>query len=159
MRRLWECSDWNTFLENNRRKGVRLRFDKDVDDEVRRASKEFVNWLRRRYDFPMRVPIYFKASRTIRSLDGEEVSATFFGPYDKTLEPYIRIAVGDYKDLLDERGKDNALGAILHSVAHELSHYFQWIKDYNFLEERCERQARYYASEILYDYAEVREHP
>ena len=95
----------------------------------------------------------------------------FFGPIDLHEEPYIRIAVGDYEDLLRERfhgdiqeGKDNALAAILCSIAHELSHYFQWIKDQEAwceLEDhtKYERQAAYYAREIVRDYADVVDHP
>lgn len=159
MRRLWECKDWSYFIKQKCRTGVRLRFDKDVDPEVKRACKEFVSWLRTQYEFPMRVPIYFKAAKNIVSIDGQMASAAFWGPYDKSQEPYIRIAVGDYQELLAERGKDNALAANLGAIAHELSHYYQWIKDYNFDVEKCERQAKYYAREILYDYAETREHP
>lgn len=159
MRRLWECKDWNTYIDGNCRKGVRLRFDKAVDKEVKRACKEYVCWLRTQYDFPIRVPIYFKASKYVTSSTGEQVSAIFFGPYDKTLEPYIKVSVGDYQDLLEKNGKDNALAAILHSITHELSHYYQWIKEYDFDTEKLERQAQYYATEILYDYAEIREHP
>lgn len=159
MRKLWECENWGNFVSNNCRKGVRLRFDKNVDEEVKRACTEFVYWLKIKYEFPVRIPIYFKASKKIISLEGEEVSATFFGPYNKSVEPYIRISVGDYQELLEERGKDNALAAILHSIAHELSHYYQWLKGYEFDDAKKERQAQYYAREILYDYAEVREHP
>ena len=116
--------------------------------------------LREEYEFPMRVPIYFRAKKNIVSQKtGELVSATFWGPYDKTLEPYIRIAVGDYEDLLRDSGQDNALAAILHSIAHELTHYFQWIKDLNFVDSRGEKQALYYSREIIYDYAETRDHP
>lgn len=159
MRRLWECKDWNIFVVDNCRKGVRLRFDKTVDKEVRRACKEYVRWLRTKYDFPMRVPIYFKASKYVTMSTGEKISAIFFGPYDKSLEPYIKISVGDYQDLLEEVGKDNALAAILHSITHELSHYYQWIKEYDFDTEKRERQAQYYATEILCDYAEIKKHP
>lgn len=83
----------------------------------------------------------------------------FFGPYDKTEEPYIKVSVGDYEERLRRFGKDNALAGNLQSMAHELSHYFQWLKDLDFCEEREERQAKYYAVEILHDYAETREHP
>ena len=97
----------------------------------------------------------------------------FFGPIDLHEEPYIRVAVGDYEDLLKEwfngdvqKTKDNALAAMLHSIAHELSHYFQWIKrheewdgDGTYEEARDERQAVYYASEIVRDYADVVDHP
>ena len=163
MRRLWNCKDWSIFADSNCRKGIRLRFDKEVDKEVRRACKEYVCWLRTQYDFPVRVPIYLKASKYVTTSKGEKVSAVFFGPYDKSAEPYIKVSVGDYHDLLEMFGKDNALAAILHSITHELSHYFQWIKHHeewiNAADDFFERQAKYYATEIIYDYAEVREHP
>ncbi|MPM98957.1 hypothetical protein SDC9_146147 [bioreactor metagenome] len=159
MRKLWLCDDWNTLICSNSRHDIRLRFDSDVDVDVKRACKEFINWLRLQYTFPIRVPIYLKNSMGIKSKSGEIVSATFFGPFDKSLEPYIKIAVGDYEILKKEMGKDNALASILHSIAHELSHYFQWIKNYDFLEAKFEKQAKYYASEILFDYADTRDHP
>ncbi|MFS0605303.1 hypothetical protein [Peribacillus frigoritolerans] len=49
----------------------------------------------------------------------------FFAPYDKTVEPYIRIATGDYEESVSERGKNDALWAILSSMAHEIIHYQQ----------------------------------
>lgn len=153
------CKDWEEFVDSNCRKGIRLRFDKAVDKEVRRACKEYVFWLRTQYDFPIRVPVYFKSSRYVLTSTGEKCSALFFGPYDKNLEPYIKISVGDYRELLEEVGKDNALAAILRSITHELSHYYQWIKDYDFESEKIERQAKYYASVVVDDYAETREHP
>ena len=166
MRKLWECNDWSEYVSDGCRKGIRLRFEKGIDPEVKRASMKFVNWLRTQYEFPMRVPIYFKASKTITAMDGEEVSATFFGPYDKTQEPYIRVSTGDYEDLLKkmDQNQDNALAAILRSIAHELSHYFQWLKDIDDftdekMDEKRERQALYYSREIIYDYADVTDHP
>ena len=55
---------------------------------------------------------------------------------------------------------------MLRSIAHELSHYFQWIKRHEewdgegtYDEVRDERQAVYYASEIVRDYADVVDHP
>lgn len=115
--------------------------------------------VKKRYEFPVRVPVYFKASKEIMSSDGRIASALFFWPYDRKEEPYIKVAVGDYQEMLRERGKDNALAAILHSIAHELSHYYQWLKKYEYNEKRMERQAKYYAKELIYDYAETREHP
>lgn len=159
MRRLWQCNDWNKYLDENCRKGVRLRFDKEVDEEVKRACKEYVCWLRTNYDFPIRIPIYLKASKYVTVSTGEKVSAYFFGPYEKIYEPYIKVSVGDYEDLLDKLGKDNALATILHSITHELSHYYQWIKESDLSDEKSESQARYYADAILCDYAEVKEHP
>ena len=117
--------------------------------------------MRKEYEFPIRVPIYFKNTLFLHTLSGEVASASFFAPYDKSVEPYIRIAVGDYYDLLAKWGKDDALAAILSSMIHELSHYFQWLKDdYNIgNDQKLEKQAKYYVREILLDYAETREHP
>lgn len=159
MRRLWQCDNWSAYIEKGCRSGIRICADNDVNSEVKRACKEFIKWLRSQYYFPMRVPIYLKNTKQIKAMSGEMVSATFFGPFDKKQEPYIRVSVGDYEDLLIQRGKDNALAAILHSIAHELSHYFQWIKDCNITDKQRERQATYYAEQILYDYAETRDHP
>jgi len=141
------------------RAGLRLRFDKDVNEEVKRACIVFCKWLRRNYYFPMRIPVYVKFSKKIKTLDGEYVSATFFGPFDKNYEPYIRVSTGDYEELLRKRGHDDALAAILRSISHELTHYFQWINDIKLTEIGEERQATSYANFIVYEYAETHEHP
>ena len=128
-----------------------MRFDKNVDVEVKRACKEYVQWLKSIYRFPVRVPIYFKETKYIKTSS-------------KDLEPYIKIAVGDYKDLCKVQGKDDALAAILCSITHELTHYFQWIKYHELWlsgekNQYFERQAVYYGRQIVYDYADTREHP
>ena len=164
MRRLWAFCNWSQYLHGEYRCGARLRFDQGVDPEVRRAWKQFVNWLREWYEFPVRVPIYFKNKKQIKSRSGELASATFFGPFDLTQEPYIRVAVGDYPDLLAARGQDDALAAILGSICHEMTHYFQWIKQHDLwgnpmFDAKRERQALYYADAILDDYACYVDHP
>lgn len=100
-----------------------------------------------------------KESYQIKAKNGELVSATFFGPFDKMTEPYIRVATGDYEEMLIQKGKDDALAAILGSIAHELTHYFQWINDIQLTEIGEERQAKAYAGFILDEYKETREHP
>jgi hypothetical protein len=141
------------------RSGLRFVIDKGVDPEVRRACKEFGAWLRKEYFFPIRIPVYVKANERIKAKDGDMVTGTFFEPYNRGHEPYIRIAAGDYKDLLLELGKDSALAAILSSIVHELTHYFQWINDIKLTEIGIERQASAYSSFLLDEYAETREHP
>lgn len=138
---------------------MRLRFDKEVDTEVRRAIKEFVQWLCSEYFFPIRVLIYIRAAKQIKAMDGELVSATCFMPYDKYAEPYIRVSTGDYVEIKETCGKDNALAGILGSIAHELTHYFQWVNNINLTEIGVERQANKYRDYILYEYAQTRDHP
>jgi hypothetical protein len=155
----WICDKWKSiYLNSNCRSGLRLKFDKYVHIEVKIAIKEYCNWLRKIYCFPIRVPVYVKQKEKIKSMAGEMVSATFFGPYDKYVEPYIRVAAGDYNELLKERGKDNALAAILRSITHELTHYFQWLNDFEQTYRSEEWQATYYSGCIIDAYVETKEH-
>ena len=49
--------------------------------------------------------------------------------------------------------------AILHSVAHELTHYFQWVNGLELTAIGEERQAAYYADIIIDEYMDVYYHP
>lgn len=144
----------------NPRKGLRIICLHGVHPEVKRACLEFAKWLRKEYEFPIRVRIYLKKDYQIKGRYNKKmVSATFFAPHDKTKEPYIRIATGDYLELFNERGQDNALCAILGSIAHELGHYYQWIDDLELDEEEEEKDAEEFSEEIIDLYAMTREHP
>ena len=162
MEHIWTIENWVKILNENgekSRKGLRLRFDKGIDPEVHRACAEFAAFLRREYFFPIRVPIYFKNTKKIKCIDGDLVYGTFFRPDSYDVEPYIRIAVGDYNDLCVKWGRDCALTAILLTIAHELTHYFQWINALQLTPLGQERQAKRYARFILDEYAETRGHP
>ncbi len=151
---------WKKFYDNiDHRTGLRVDFEKSVDPEVKRACKEFVLWLRSSISFPMRVRVYVKASKKIRAQDGERVFGTCLLPYEREQEPYIRIATGDYQELVKKHGKDNALARILFTIAHELAHYFQWLNDLKLTPKGEERQATNYANRIIDEYAETRDHP
>lgn len=141
------------------RTGLRLRFDKEVHEEVKRACKDFAHWLRSEYYFPIRVPVYVKSTVRLKCMDGDFACGTFFGPYDYKLEPYIRIATGDYLALCEKWDVDKALIEILKSMAHELSHYFQWVNQLKLTGIGEERQATKYARSIIDQYLETREHP
>ncbi|MDG0795068.1 hypothetical protein OMP38_32755 [Cohnella ginsengisoli] len=137
------------------RTGLRIRSLSGVHPEVRRACLEFAKWLRHSMEFPIRVIVYLKKDYRIRTRARQQVTASFFAPYDKNDEPYIRVATGDYEESLIEVGKDNALAGYLHSIAHELVHYQQWLADAPF----SERQAVSRAKKVVWLYAQTREHP
>lgn len=133
------------------RTGLRLRSEPGVDLEVRIVCINFCKWLRTQMEFPIRVVIYLKKDDQIKNRTTKEmVTATFFAPYEKDVEPYIRIATGDYKDLIRERGKIDALYAMLESIAHELCHYQQWLEDKELGEEEAEEKG----SQLVDEYAE-----
>lgn len=150
--------NWGTTYK---RKGLRLKFDKGVDLDLKTSCINFCKWLRTIYQFPMRVPIYFKNKEILCSQKGEKLYASFFGPFDKNLEPYIRIAVGDYKKNKKEWGRDDAICAILNDIVHELSHYFQWLfGDCEHLsEEENEKEVLEWVDYIIDNYKDVVDHP
>lgn len=104
---VWTLENWKKELSCTEiRRGLRLVIDKEVIDEVRTAFKEFAAWLRKEYYFPLRVPVYVKNSYRITARDGEAVVGLFFEPNSVTVEPYIKLAVGDFESLKQERGAD-----------------------------------------------------
>jgi hypothetical protein len=113
---------------SKRRTGIRIR-NKGGDPEISSACVRFARWLRTEVAFPVRVPVYLYPSSQITTIHGEKVSASFFAPWDATVEPFIRIATGDYRDLKARRGRDNALAAFLCSLAHEVIHYQTWVSN------------------------------
>jgi hypothetical protein len=56
-----------------------------------------------------------------------DVDRGFFAPWQPDEEPYIRVATGDYPAERAAHGRDNALASYLHSLAHEVVHYQQWL--------------------------------
>lgn len=100
----------------------------------------------------MRVMVYVKNQEQICAHDGERVYETFFAPYDHSLEPYVRIAVGDYISLVEKRGEMNAAYALLECLAHELTHYYQWLAEWEMNNVLEEKQARYCARQVVRRY-------
>jgi len=88
-------------------------------------------------------------------MHGCHVGASFFAPWSRRVEPYIRIATGDYPQLKAKLGRDEALASFLHSLAHELVHYRQWLET-NVLTERA---VSVRASRIVAKYAKIVERP
>jgi hypothetical protein len=123
--------------------------------EVKNALIRFAKWLRKNYEFPIRVPVYLRPEKQLTSMAGDKVSASIFLPFDKTEEPYIRIATGDYKDEKRMRGRDNALAGYLSSLAHEMIHYHKWLKG----NDVSERGVVVKASNIVDKYALTTDHP
>ena len=122
---------------------------------MRRALVRYLKWLRERYEFPMRVPVYLSPKRRIITVHGEEASASFFAPWDRREEPYIRLATGDYRELSRELGRDDALAEFVCSLSHEVLHYQQWIAGEPLTERGIPRRA----VRMLRAYAATRAHP
>jgi len=139
---------------SERRTGLWIRGQRGHRD-VRGALIRYARWLRCQIEFPVRVSVYLSPKLTIRTMHGDEVSASIFLPWRRTDEPYIRIATGDYSALFRERGRDNALAAYLASLSHEVIHYRQWVETGTFWERGVSTSAR----RMVERYAKCTTHP
>ena len=76
---IWTITDWEKNLPDNslRRTGLRFRYDRNTHPEVKRACLQFAIWLRTQYYFPLRVVVYVKEAKTIRTKDGDHVAGSF----------------------------------------------------------------------------------
>lgn len=127
-------------MKQKKRTGLRIRGARG-HPEVRAALVRYASWLRMNYEFPIRVPAYLSARELIRTIHGTKVAASFFAPWDRNVEPYIKIATGDYLSLKKEIGRDNALAAFISSMSHEIVHYRQWVETGDIWERGVERKA------------------
>ena len=155
---IWTIENWMKVLNydvKHYRKGLRFIFDDGVDPFLRCACKDFAVWLRKEYNFPVRIPVYFKNKQQLRCIDGDLAYGTFFEPCSYEDEPYIRIAVGDFQKLCAEWGEDDAVFSVFKTITHELTHYFQWINGLKLTPRGKERQATAYSQFVIDEYAEI----
>ena len=107
------------------RTGLRIRGNRG-NKEVRQALIRYARWLRSKYEFPIRLPVYLSPHKFAVMPDDRECSAGFFAPLDRNTEPLIRIYTGDYTELKKDIGREGALAHFVVSLSHELLHYQQW---------------------------------
>ena len=80
------------------------------------------------------------------------MTASFFAPFEKHVEPFIRIATGDYPELKRSWGRDAALASYITSLSHEIAHYYQWLGRRRLSERgaisRAKSMLRMYAADV-----------
>ena len=153
---IWKSEVWkDKYKDHNVRKGLRLKFDRGIDEELKTGFKEYCRWLRSEYTFPIRVPVYVKNFKKIKAMDGEYVFGTFLGPFNFLEEPYVRVAAGDFKESFEEMG-EQAVYQYLCTLTHELTHYFQWLNNSELTQIGKERQATITADRIVQRYVDAK---
>ncbi len=154
----WRLQNWKEYPPQ--KTGLYIRFEKQVDPEVRRALLELTRWLRTRYTFPSKVIVYVYASKYVHAKDGEPVLGTCWRPGDRSAYAHVKLSTGDYPQLLEKYGKDDALASILDCELKMLTHYFQWVNSLDDLTEKEEYlDAGRCAKAILKQYSQTRDHP
>lgn len=149
----WKCERWKKYYSGKERhKGLSVHYSHETDPMLKTFLSDFARWLRENYHFPVSVDVYVMSDAQICAMDGDMVSATFFGPYDREDQPYIRIAAGDFYGLSAAYGRFSALCSTAASLAHELTHYYQWLNDLKLSVRTEEKQAEKYSEKIVYEY-------
>lgn len=145
----WKSKKFKNIYENSDvRTGIALRFEKGVHEDIKSLFNNFTKWLRINYDFPIRVVVYIKESETVTLRNGN-IAWGSFRYFDTFDEPYIRIPTGDYLQQAESVGKEDAAYTILSSLVHELTHYFQWVNQFEQSDRGSEWQANYYRYRII----------
>lgn len=144
---------WKTDLTQNTR--VDLHFSKGVYPQLRKEIMLFLRWIRREYVFPRKVNIQISDKMFVRTfLTDEQVSASTFIPDNEKFKVLIRVSTGDYLFMVQNDGYRIAVCSILGSIAHELTHYYQWVKDPDCI--FSEAQARTKAVRVVDKYWKMR---
>lgn len=153
MNNIWYLNDWTKHVKNMElKKGVYVKIDKNVPIPVRAFYLSFVRWIRMNFEFPIKVTIYIKDGYRIKAKDGEMVVGTFWRPYIYGTTTYIRIATGDYYELLKQNNEEQVMWSMLLTLTHELTHYFQYINKLPLTEIEEEKQAEKHSNYILQQY-------
>ena len=152
---IWMSKKWmnnKAICCSERRTGLYMRYDKEVDSEVKIAFKDLARWIRARFYFPVRVTVYVKASKRVLARDGDLCVSVFFRPDSYEEEPYSRIATGDYKELADKWDDQKAKIALLTPLFIDLTYYFQWLNAEKLTLIGEKRQASCYANALMEEY-------
>jgi len=159
---IWTIERWKRYVPPQlitSKSHIHLLCDKNTNGDLKVACHHFIQWAKKEYYFPIPLHVKLKNQVLLKTKDGGTAVGTFFEPDAYSALPYIKVATGDYPDLLDSLGRDDALATILTVVAHEMTHYFQWINALPLTERGRERQATQYSHFILDEYSQTREHP
>ena len=138
----------NEYIDSSKEAGIRCVFSKEFNEDTRTEIMQFIKFIRANYYFPIRVKIWFdNETHFVNQTDGHKYYGVFYdGDSDKTTYPKIYIAA--------KQTEKNSIEDILFSIAHELTHYYQWyfLEDDKRTDRSLEMEANKWSKYILYTY-------
>lgn len=138
----------NEYLNSAKENGIRCVFSTGFDELTKKEIKQFIEFIRSNYYFPIRIKITFSNEPYfVSDVDGHKYYGIFYdGDEDKKIYPKIYIA--------GKQTEKNPIDDILFCIAHELTHYYQWyfIEDIKRTDRSLEIEANKWAKYILYRY-------
>ena len=145
---------WQEFnrknLPNAESAKVSFHYEKGIDVALKSKYINFAMWLRKTYVFPVRLHVYILNAEKIALKSGQLVYGKFCWYPKRT--PLIKVPSAIDTALLKEYSIDEIHEQILSSLVHELTHYYQWVKDLEQSNAASERQANYYRYRIIEEY-------
>ena len=125
---MWiEKRDKNNYLDSSIR-GLRVRYENKISQELKSNIKMFISWIRKIYFFPIRISLIIKSYKSFVDKNNKRESKANFYYYNDSVHklPFIWVATGQY---YYSKQKRDELIDILFTIAHELTHYYQWYFD------------------------------
>lgn len=141
---------WKTFEVSKNKyynEGIRFRYEKGIDEDLRKKYIAFVKWLRDTYVFPVRLNVYIKNCEKVRLMNGKWVYGSI--RWIEGRSPYIRIPSKINQSLYEKFDKEEIYEQVISSLVHELTHYYQWILYEDQDDKASERQANYFRYRII----------
>lgn len=133
---------------------ILLKVKPSVNNFIEKEIRLFIKWVEYNYDFPR--PLSFNitgAKYIINSVTGEKVIGSCYLPYSKSEHARINISTGDFFEIVKVKSKDQAVYSVLHTICHEIQHYYQWVDNLSLDEEEAELGA----NDLTCDYIKFRE--
>jgi hypothetical protein len=127
----WECKQYKNIYRNTINEGgISIYFGKSPSD-LKKAIDKFITWLETNYDFPVKIYIDFVYKNYLKMRSGRKVNGKFCW-LDTHDDVEIIIPIKEYP-------KKRDLEDIMGSLAHELTHYMEWINNIDQSEDETDK--------------------
>ncbi|MBQ9124802.1 MAG: hypothetical protein IJY14_03830 [Acholeplasmatales bacterium] len=119
----------NEYKNSAKASGIRYRFytyEIELNKDTKCNIEQFISFLRKHYYFPIRLNILFCNTTCFKhNIDKHIYYGSFYSMDDEKKKTYPRISIAAMVN------KHNSINDVLFTLAHEITHYYQWY----FLEE------------------------
>jgi len=139
----------NYYKDSARASGIRYKYNnygEDFDKSTVEDIRKFISFLRKNYYFPIRLNILFCNTRAFNHhIDNHTYYGAFYNMNDEKRKVYPRISIAARVT------KNNSLEEIFFTLAHEITHYYQWyfLEDEKRTNRSLETEANKWANYIL----------
>ena len=144
----WIPREYANVYNDSKKRGLRCFFSDEIDLNTKEQVKKFINYLRKKYFFPIRCNIYF--TNHIKYINGnkEKCNGVFFeGDTNKTPSIYIPCKIT----------KKYSIENIYLGIAYLLTYYFQWYfyEDDKRTNRSLKIEATKHANYIVWNYLNI----